>query len=198
MHSSQAKPKKKKTPKDSSKSGDSSWYIPAEELILGKAIGRGAFGVVRKAKWNGTTVAVKQIGDVAKGNSAAEFDREIAHMVSMRPHANVVLFYGVSIDSESGERAIVVEYCSGGNLSDALCSKTSALAWTEAQQIRVAFECACGVSHLHSNKIVHRDIAARNILLASRSKRQAKVADFGMARQGAVGDNDDEENQVGN
>jgi hypothetical protein len=36
--------------------------------------------------------------------------------------------------------------------------------------------------HLHANKIVHRDIAARNVLLAGKKDLLAKVSDFGMAR----------------
>jgi serine/threonine protein kinase len=36
--------------------------------------------------------------------------------------------------------------------------------------------------HLHECKIVHRDIAARNVLLAGKKDLVAKVSDFGMAR----------------
>jgi insulin-like growth factor 1 receptor len=48
--------------------------------------------------------------------------------------------------------------------------------------LQIAYDAACGVMHLHANKIVHRDIAARNVLLAGKKDLVAKVSDFGMAR----------------
>jgi serine/threonine protein kinase len=48
--------------------------------------------------------------------------------------------------------------------------------------LEIAYDAACGVMHLHANKIVHRDIAARNVLLAGKKDLVAKVSDFGMAR----------------
>ena len=40
---------------------DSKWRIDAAELEMGRRVGKGAFGVVYKAMWRGTSVAVKQI-----------------------------------------------------------------------------------------------------------------------------------------
>lgn len=37
---------------------------------------------------------------------------------------------------------------------------------------------AKGLEHMHSNNVVHRDIAARNILLSKDMK--CKISDFGM------------------
>lgn len=38
----------------------------------------------------------------------------------------------------------------------------------------------CGLSFLHSNRVVHRDLKPENILVTSRG--QVKLADFGLAR----------------
>ena len=44
-----------------------------------------------------------------------------------------------------------------------------------------AGDCAEGLAYLATLNFVHRDIAARNILLSS--ERRAKIADFGLSRE---------------
>ena len=45
----------------------------------------------------------------------------------------------------------------------------------------IAGDCAEGLAYLSSHNFIHRDIAARNVLLSS--ERRAKIADFGMSRE---------------
>ena len=49
------------------------------------------------------------------------------------------------------------------------------------EQYRIAADCAEGLAYLSDHCFVHRDVAARNILL--NSERRAKIADFGMSRE---------------
>jgi hypothetical protein len=78
----------------------SAHVIPASELVLGLEIGRGSGGVVYKAMWRGSEVAVKQI---LTSNDMSEkeirgFIGEISMMVSLRPHGrSVVVVVVVSI-----------------------------------------------------------------------------------------------------
>ena len=48
--------------------------------------------------------------------------------------------------------------------------------------LKIAFGSACGLAHLHDQGIIHRDIAARNVLLHTKNLIP-KLADFGMARE---------------
>jgi serine/threonine protein kinase len=75
----------------------------------------------------------------------------------------------------------VVEFCAQGALVDALYGE-KAREFSPDELLQIAYDAACGVMHLHANKIVHRDIAARNVLLAGKKDLVAKVSDFGMAR----------------
>jgi serine/threonine protein kinase len=52
--------------------------------------------------------------------------------------------------------------------------------WTVEVLRKIAHGAARGVAHLHRQGVVHRDIAARNVLLTEHD--DPKVADFGMAR----------------
>ena len=50
----------------------------------------------------------------------------------------------------------------------------------ELFRIRVAGDCAEGLAYLSSRGFVHRDVAARNVLVSS--DRRGKISDFGMSR----------------
>lgn len=158
------------------------WLIRAFDLEVGAVLGEGSFGVVRSAKWHGRTVAVKQVKKSLIGNESAvaEFEDEIGRMATLQTHENVVRFYGV-VELANGDVGAVVEFCAQGALSDALYGDKPK-PFTAGQLLHIAYDAACGLMHLHANKIVHRDIAARNVLLAGKTDLVAKVSDFGMAR----------------
>jgi hypothetical protein len=160
-------------------------HIPIEEIEMGKQLGQGAFGVVYKGQWDHKTVAVKQVkaSNIIGGDKAiAEFEAEVSQMASTAYHENLVQLYGVTT-LENGDMAAVVEFCAQGSLVDALYgSEKKARDWTVSELFSVAHGAACGVAHLHRQGVIHRDIAARNVLLAGKRDLIAKVADFGMAR----------------
>jgi hypothetical protein len=158
------------------------WAIEIDDLELGSVIGQGAFGVVRRAQWRGRTVAVKQIkkSTIGDGKAVADFEEEIGRMAALQSHENVVRLFGV-VELANGDVGAVVEYCAQGALVDALYGE-KVRDFSPDELLQIAYDAACGVMHLHANKIVHRDIAARNVLLAGKKDLVAKVSDFGMAR----------------
>jgi serine/threonine protein kinase len=101
-------------------------------------------------------------------------------MAALPMHENVVRLYGV-VELANGDVGAVVEFCAQGALVDALYGE-KARELSRAELLQIAYDAACGVMHLHECKIVHRDIAARNVLLAGKKDLVAKVSDFGMAR----------------
>jgi hypothetical protein len=158
------------------------WAIDVTDVELGSVLGRGAFGVVRRAEWRGRTVAVKQIkkSTIGDDKAVADFEEEIGRMAAMQSHENVVRLFGV-VQLADGDIGAVVEFCAQGALVDALYGE-KARDFSPDELLQIAYDAACGVMHLHANKIVHRDIAARNVLLAGKKDLVAKVSDFGMAR----------------
>jgi hypothetical protein len=158
------------------------WAIEIGDLELGSVLGQGAFGVVRRAEWRGRTVAVKQIkkSTIGDDKAVADFEEEIGRMAALPMHENVVRLFGV-VELANGDVGAVVEFCAQGALVDALYGE-KARDLSPDELLQIAYDAACGVMHLHANKIVHRDIAARNVLLAGKKDLVAKVSDFGMAR----------------
>eukprot|EP01099_Mayorella_cantabrigiensis_P002650 TRINITY_DN2156_c0_g1_i1.p1 TRINITY_DN2156_c0_g1~~TRINITY_DN2156_c0_g1_i1.p1 ORF type:complete len:260 (-),score=59.11 TRINITY_DN2156_c0_g1_i1:140-919(-) len=70
-----------------------------------------------------------------------------------------------------------MEYCSGGSILDLI--KICKLKLTEEEISAIVYSVVSGLSYLHSQKILHRDIKAGNILLSSDGV--AKLADFGVS-----------------
>ena len=170
------------------------WRIDASEIKLGKQIGAGNFGTVYRGEWNGMSVAIKQLhADVVSSAEKDAFTAEAERMIHIKNHRNIVMLCGVcEID---GNLALVTEFCDGGSLDQALYGKKP-LIWKLDAQVSVAIGTSFGLQHLHHQNIIHRDVAARNVLLDRH--RTPKLTDFGMSRANR-GDEDDNttQNRVG-
>jgi hypothetical protein len=175
------------------------WLISEHDLQFeDKELGSGSSGQVRRARWNGSLVAVKQLSGTHTSTEAyamQAFQNELARMHKLPPHPNVMSFFG-SVIFESGALAAVLELCADGALVDSLYGDAKKSDWTIRELLDVAHDCACGLSHLHSNLIVHRDLAARNVLLTSGHGRKlfAKLCDLGLSR--LLADRDSEQQTV--
>ena len=78
------------------------------------------------------------------------------------------------------------DYTSGssGNKSHASCAMSQPQVYgspaKEAILVRMALQASLGLQHLHSEEVIHRDVAARNVLVDD--NLNVRVADFGFAR----------------
>ncbi|PRP86255.1 serine/threonine-protein kinase HT1-like [Planoprotostelium fungivorum] len=145
-------------------------------------VGAGAFGIVYRAEWNGENVAVKQVKtEFVSDVQMQEFLSEVSILEALLPHPNLVLFKAATFPPQP--LSMITEFCDGGSLY-AYVRKYPNLAL--AEKLRLLTEISKGMHHLHKQKVVHRDLALRNILLSS--ELQAKVSDFGMSRATASED----------
>lgn len=176
------------------------WEIDPAKLIIKGAIARGTFGTVHRGIYDGQDVAVKLLdwGEESHRSEAeiaslrAAFTQEVAVWHKL-DHPNVTKFIGatmgtseLNIQTENGHIGmpsnvccVVVEYCPGGALKSYLIkNRRKKLAFKVV--IQLALDLARGLSYLHSQKIVHRDVKTENMLLDK--SRTVKIADFGVAR----------------
>lgn len=141
------------------------WQKPVEllsskNIVEHKQLGKGAYGTVHLATWNGELIALKRIkADTAAINKTA-FKSELLLMSTMPSHKNVIKTKAYCL--QDGEMFLVTELASNGSL-DVLLQKIARKEEPPMDPSMVFYVClslAAGMQFLHSQRIVHRDVRA--------------------------------------
>jgi serine/threonine protein kinase len=156
------------------------WQINYEELEFEHKIGEGGFGEVFRAKWRGTTVAVKTLkgtGDALNPKEVEKFSKEVTILRALH-HPNLVLFLGACL---SPRLCMISEFMFGGSLYELLYKKKKLP--DPAKRQALTLDIARAMAYLHNSKpaVIHRDLKSLNILLDEKGEH-AKVCDVGLAR----------------
>jgi len=146
-----------------------------KNLVLQEKLGEGNFGAVYKAEWKGTIVAAKKLLDKA---GLDEFMKE-TEVLSKLIHPHIVQFFGIYTDRENFQY-MITEFLTLGDLLHYIRNKEDLEVSVLVDMARQAAE---GMAYLAEKKIVHRDLALRNLLIRdSNQKVIVKVSDFGLSR----------------
>lgn len=153
---------------------------PSAEWELLNSIGEGSYGAVWKcvSKKNASQFAACKIIPVE--NDFDELQQETKILKNCSNDFVVQFIHSYSVETDGKPYLwIVMELCDGGSVSDLL--HVCKVKLTEPTIRILVGSVLCGLSYLHLNKMIHRDIKAGNILLNSLG--QAKLADFGVSVQ---------------
>ncbi|KAL5098337.1 hypothetical protein RYX36_002664 [Vicia faba] len=154
-------------------------------------LGEGGFGPVHKGfiddrvrpGLKAQPVAVKLL-DLESKQGHKEWLTEVVVLGQLR-HPHLVKLIGYCIEDE--HRLLVYEYLPRGSLENQLFRRFSAsLPWST--RMKIAVGAAKGLAFLHEAEqpVIYRDFKASNILLDS--DYNAKLSDFGLAKDGPEGD----------
>ncbi|XP_030261277.1 mitogen-activated protein kinase kinase kinase 7 isoform X1 [Sparus aurata] len=149
--------------------------INYEDIEVEEVVGRGAFGVVCKAKWKGKDVAIKTIESESERKAFIVELRQLSRV----NHPNIVKLYG----SCHSPVCLVMEYAEGGSLYNVLHGAEPLPYYTASHAMSWCFQCSQGVAYLHGMKpkaLIHRDLKPPNLLLVA-GGTVLKICDFGTA-----------------
>ena len=185
-------------------SNRASYFIDLDEPIdPKKRLGAGAYGAVYEVKFNGASCIAKRLHDIltgARGEAPVseqgwktivdKFRNECSLLSKMR-HPNVVHFLGIyqpTVDPR--DIALIMERLHM-DIEHLITHYSEVLAPTSIPatssndvflpiKVHILRDISCGLLHIHSHGVIHRDLNAGNVLLTE--NLQAKVTDLGVAR----------------
>uniref|UniRef100_A0A4W3IK46 non-specific serine/threonine protein kinase n=1 Tax=Callorhinchus milii TaxID=7868 RepID=A0A4W3IK46_CALMI len=157
---------------------------PAGIFDLVEVVGNGTYGQVYKGRHvkTGQLAAIK-VMDVTE-EEEEEIKLEINMLKKYSHHRNIATYYGAFIrkkpSSHEDQLWLVMEFCGAGSVTD-LVKKSKGNCLKEDWIAYICREVLRGLTHLHVQHVIHRDIKGQNVLLTENA--EVKLVDFGVSAQ---------------
>uniref|UniRef100_A0A673MXC9 non-specific serine/threonine protein kinase n=1 Tax=Sinocyclocheilus rhinocerous TaxID=307959 RepID=A0A673MXC9_9TELE len=157
---------------------------PAGIFELVEVVGNGTYGQVYKGRHvkTGQLAAIK-VMDVTE-EEEEEIKAEINMLKKYSHHRNIATYYGAFVKKSppghDDQLWLVMEFCGAGSVTD-LVKNTKGNSLKEDWIAYICREILRGLSHLHTHKVIHRDIKGQNVLLTENA--EVKLVDFGVSAQ---------------
>ena len=154
----------------------------------GRELGRGAYGKVYTVKYRGVIYAAKEVhalllqmaGPEGSQRLQNNFIRECSHC-SKLSHVNVVPLVGIYYPSKQSLPVMVMELMDVSLTAYATQPNVSL-----KRKLSILHDVAKGLSYLHTNQVIHRDLSPNDVLIKYSGVDQvppvAKIADLGVAK----------------
>ncbi|KAM0055159.1 putative dual-specificity kinase TKL-Pl-4 family [Helianthus debilis subsp. tardiflorus] len=156
--------------------GTDVWEIDVNLLKFEDKVASGTFSDLYKGTYCSQEVAIKVLKpERIDADMVKEFTQEVFIMRKIR-HKNVVQFIGAC--TQPMKLCIVTEFMAQGSIYNYLHKQNGS--FKLPMILKIAIDISKGMSYLHQNNIIHRDLKTANLLMDEHGV--VKVADFGVAR----------------
>lgn len=155
---------------------------PSCQFIKKKLLGTGSFGSAWRVeeRETGITCAAKVMDTNAMTAKDRGFVANEVKCLARCNHPNVIR-HQMSTEID-GMMLIVMEYADGGDLYKQIKARQQGLRYFKEHEILFIFLQLClALEHIHSKKMMHRDLKTANVLLTTTGL--VKLGDFGFSRQ---------------
>ena len=158
-------------------------FALGNQYVAVERLGKGTYGTVYKVKKKGTEkyYAIKKIkNEMDDEGIPSTALREIAILKKMK-YPNVVNVEGVAFSNSNNNIELCLEYCRYDLKKLIDCKKNDSSFYNVKFIKNMMYQLLKGVEHLHSHKVLHRDLKPQNILVDDNGWT-LKLADFGLSR----------------
>ncbi|KAI9500175.1 Protein kinase C signaling pathway involved MAPKK protein [Coemansia spiralis] len=159
------------------------YVLKDENILVMRKLGEGSVGTVHKVEYLPTRkiMARKTMAVYPDEANHKQIVREL-RLLKQCQSPYIVKFFGAyfSDDNDGQSIAICMEYCEGGSL-EAVYKRAAQLNAQIGEGVlgKVALAVLNGLVHLHSYRVIHRDVKPSNILVTGRG--EIKLCDFGVS-----------------
>ena len=153
------------------------------DFILGKDLGKGAFGSVRivTRKKDKQIYAMKSVSIGKLDNKEKEAALNEVRILASLNHPNIIGYKDAFYDENSKSLNIVMEYADDGDISHKIKENLKRrLRFEESTLWEWIIQILEGLKYLHDNKIMHRDLKCANIFLMKNG--QLKIGDLNVSK----------------
>ncbi|KAH3764935.1 serine/threonine-protein kinase STY46 [Pelomyxa schiedti] len=148
-------------------------------------IGEGFYGNVyigrKKKSTDNTQYAIKVLKKPFSAMNQKEQDEFIREVTALATVRHKFVLSSLGYFQKEGFLCLVTEFIPGGNLTKYMYDPHR-YPMSDIQVYRLAYNIACGMDYIHSQKLMHRDLKPANILVQDWTRAIIKIADFGLAR----------------
>jgi activated CDC42 kinase 1 len=149
------------------KAACSEHIISEDELKIQRTIGLGEFSVVQQGVWQQNAVAIKSL---SKAKINVESSQVLSHLMELCSieHQHLTQLLGIAVTQHS--YLLVYELTPVKSLLDCLRRPVSGQTLSLSLLSQFAVQIADAMAYLETRRLVHRNLAARNVLLFTGNK----------------------------
>ncbi|XP_042436141.1 serine/threonine/tyrosine-protein kinase HT1-like [Zingiber officinale] len=156
------------------------WSADMSQLLIGNKFATGRYSRIYHGKYKGREVAIKIMSQpeedpILAASLEQQFSSEVALLFHLN-HPNIITL--VAACKKPPVFCIITEYMAGGSLRKYL-HQQEPYSVPNALILKLALDIARGMSYLHFQGIIHRDLKSENIFVGD--DLSVKVADFGIS-----------------